>query len=313
MAAYRWTTAQIPSQIGKLALITGANSGIGFHAARELARAGCAVILACRDQKKAADARQRILRDAPNASLETVHLDLASLASIHDAAKQFLASDRTLDLLLNNAGVMALPERRLTQDGFELQFGTNHLGHFALTGLLLPALLAASASRIVTVSSIAHRGGKIRFEDLNWNHGYEPWPAYRQSKLANLYFGFELERRLRKAHARGASIVVHPGVSNTNLFQAGPGQGRGLLAKITPVFIALIAQSDAQGALPTLYGATSPEAHGGRFYGPDGFREMRGYPVEVKPEKQAYDEAIAQRLWQISEQLTGVHYTALNP
>lgn len=311
MTASKWTTAQIPSQAGRLALITGANSGIGFHAAKELARAGCSVILACRDLQKAADARHRILRDVPHASLEVVALDLASLASIHDAAKQFLASGRALDLLINNAGVMALPERRLTQDGFELQIGTNHLGHFALTGLLLAALLAAPAARIVTVSSIAHRGGSIRFDDLNWGRDYEPWPAYRQSKLANLYFGFELERRLRKAHARAVSIVVHPGVSNTNLFRAGPGQGGGLLAKIVPVVIALTAQSEPQGALPTLYGATSPEASGLRFYGPDGFREMRGHPIEVQPEAQAYDEASAVRLWQLSEQLTGVHYTAL--
>lgn len=312
MPPAKWTAAEIPSQTGKLALITGSNSGIGFHAANDLARAGCAVILACRDQKKADEARRRILRDAPKAAVETLQLDLAGQASIHAAAKQFMASGRPLDLLINNAGVMALPDRRTTQDGFELQFGTNHLGHFALTGLLLPALLAAPAARIVTVSSIAHRGGKIRFEDPSWNHDYKPWPAYRQSKLANLYFGFELERRLSKAHANAASLVVHPGVSNTNLFQAGPGQGAGLQAKLAPLVIAIIAQSDAQGALPTLYGATSPEAQGGHFYGPDGFREMRGHPVEVKAEAQAYDEPTAVRLWQLSEQLTGVHYAGLN-
>jgi NAD(P)-dependent dehydrogenase (short-subunit alcohol dehydrogenase family) len=188
-----------------------------------------------------------------------------------------------------------------------MQFGTNHLGHFALTGLLLPALLAAPAARIVTVSSIAHKSGSMRFDDLQWTRDYKPWPAYRQSKLANLLFGFELERRLERGRAR--SVIVHPGVSSTNLFAAGPGQGGSLLAKVIPVFIALTSQSDAQGALPTLYGAASPLAQGGHYYGPHGWREMRGYPVEVKAEPQAYDEAAATRLWQISEDLTGVTYS----
>jgi NAD(P)-dependent dehydrogenase (short-subunit alcohol dehydrogenase family) len=304
-----WTTADLPSQTGKLALITGANSGIGFHAAKQLAAKGCAVILACRDTQKAASARDRILAEYPNAVLEILALDLAGLASVRSAASTFLAAGRSLDLLINNAGVMAFPDRRLTSDGFEMQFGTNHLGHFALTGLLLPALLAAPAARIVTVSSIAHKGGSIRFNDLRWDRDYKPWPAYRQSKLANLLFGFELERRLEHAHARARSILVHPGVSSTNLFAAGPGQGGGLLAKIIPVFITLVSQSEAQGALPTLYGAASPEAQGGHYYGPHGWREMRGYPVEVKAEPQAYDEAAAGRLWQISEDLTGVTYS----
>jgi NAD(P)-dependent dehydrogenase (short-subunit alcohol dehydrogenase family) len=302
-----WTTADLPSQAGKLALITGANSGIGFHAAKQLAAKGCVVILACRDTGKAAAARDRILAEFPNAALEILALDLASLASIRSAASAFLSTGRSLDLLINNAGVMALPQRRLTPDGFEMQFGTNHLGHFALTGLLLPALLAAPAARIVTVSSIAHKSGSMRFDDLQWTRDYKPWPAYRQSKLANLLFGFELERRLERGRAR--SVIVHPGVSSTNLFAAGPGQGGSLLAKVIPVFIALTSQSDAQGALPTLYGAASPLAQGGHYYGPHGWREMRGYPVEVKAEPQAYDEAAATRLWQISEDLTGVTYS----
>ncbi len=304
----RWTTADIPSQSGKLALITGANGGIGFHAARELARAGARVILGCRNATKAAEARDRILAELPAAGLEVAELDLASLASVREFAQAFLEQHRPLDLLINNAGVMALPERRLTVDGIELQFGTNHLGHFALTGLLLPAISAASGSRVVTVSSIAHRGGRIHFDDLQWSRDYKPWPAYRQSKLANLFFAFELDRRLRAVQKAVASIAVHPGVSKTNLFQAGPGQGHGLEAKIIPIFISLIGQSEAQGALPTLYGTTSPLAQGGKYYGPDGFREMRGYPVEVHAEAQAYDGAIAQRLWQISEELTGVRY-----
>lgn len=307
----RWTADQIPPQSGKLALITGANSGIGFHAARELARAGCSVVLACRDANKADAARRRIEAEIPAAQLEIAALDLASLDSIHAAAEAFVASGRSLDLLINNAGVMALPQRRLTRDGFELQLGTNHLGHFALTGLLLPALLrteGSARSRIITVSSIAHRGATMDLSNLRWERGYKPWPAYRRSKLANLLFGFELERRLRRAGAPAISVVVHPGVSNTNLFAAGPGQGGGLIAKIIPLFISLTAQSDAQGALPTLYAATAAEVQGGRFYGPDGFRQMRGYPVEVRAEAQAYDETLADQLWQISEQLTGIHY-----
>ncbi len=306
-----WTAAQIPPQLSKLAYITGANSGIGYHAALELARAGASIILACRDQTKAEAARKKILAEVPAAQLEIAVLDLASLASVRAAAQSFLATNRRLDLLVNNAGVMALPQRRLTPDGFELQLATNHFGHFALTSLLLPTLLrseTAAPPRIITVSSIAHRGATMDFANLNWERDYKPWPAYRRTKLANLLFGFELHRRLRRASAPTASIIVHPGVSNTNLFAAGPGAGGGLQAKIIPPLIALIAQSDAQGALPTHYAATSPQAQSGHFYGPHGFREMRGFPVEVRAEQQAYDESLAAKLWQVSEQLTAVRY-----
>jgi NAD(P)-dependent dehydrogenase (short-subunit alcohol dehydrogenase family) len=306
-----WTARQIPPQPGKLAYITGANSGIGYHAALELARAGATVVLACRDRAKAEAARLRILAEIPTAKLEIAILDLASLASVRAAAQSFLATNQRLDLLIDNAGIMAIPQRRLTPDGFELQLGTNHFGHFALTGLLLPALLKSSTTapaRIISVSSIAHRGATMDFDNLNWERDYKPWPAYRRTKLANLLFGFELQRRLERAHAPALSIVVHPGVSKTNIFAAGPGQGTGPEAKIGPIVISLFAQSDAQGALPTLYAATSSDVHGGRFYGPHGFREMRGYPVEVRAEPQAYDEVMAARLWQVSEQLTGVRF-----
>jgi len=319
-----WTSTAIPSLAGKLAYITGANSGIGYHTALELARAGCAVILACRDRAKAATARTRILAAVPAAEIDIAALDLSSLASVRAAAQEFLASGRHLDLLINNAGIMALPERHVSPDGFELQFATNHLGHFALTGLLLPALLGAGSgatARIITVSSIAHRGAVLDFSDLQWERGYKPWPAYRRTKLANLLFGFELERRLERAHAPAISIVVHPGVANTNLFAAGPGTGSGLVAKVTPLFVSLIGQSEAQGALPTLYAAQMPQiegaglsassrdgVQGGHFYGPNGFRQMRGYPVEVRAEAQAYDESLARRLWDVSEQLTGTGY-----
>ncbi len=311
-ASHRWTARDIPRQDGRLALITGANSGIGFHAALELARAGCSVILACRDRTKADAARSRILAAVPQASIDVLLLDLASLDSVRAAAASFLTSGRNLDLLINNAGVMALPERRLTPDGFELQLGTNHFGHFALTGLLLPALVRPQA-RIVTVSSIAHRGATMDFGNLQWEHGYRPWPAYRRSKLANLLFGFELQRRLERARLPAISIVVHPGISHTNLFAAGPGQDGGIIAKIVPLVIALVGQSDAQGALPTLFAATAPEVSGGRFYGCDGFGQRRGYPVAVRAEPQAYDEALAARLWQISEDLTGVRYAIEAP
>ena len=307
----RWTAAQIPLQQGKLAYITGANSGIGFHAALELARAGATVILACRDQARAEAARQRILAEVPAAHLEIALLDLASLASVRAAAKSFLATNRRLDLLINNAGVMALPQRRVTPEGFELQLATNHFGHFALTGLLLPALLQAgqpNPARIITVSSIAHRGATMDFNNLQWEHDYKPWPAYRRTKLANLLFGFELQRRLERTHAPAISIVVHPGVSATNLFSAGPGSAGGPQAIIGPLVIKLFGQSDAQGALPTLYSATASQVQGGHFYGPDGFREMRGYPVEVHAEAQAYDEALAAQLWTVSEHLTGVTF-----
>ncbi len=304
----KWTTANIPQQDGKLAIVTGANSGIGLHAARELAHAGCTVIVACRSMEKATRTRQRIVQEIPAAVIEEGVLDLVNLSSIRDFAEAFLATQRPLDLLINNAGVMALPTRKLTADGFELQIGTNHLGHFALTGLLLPALLAAPSARIVTVSSLAHRGGKIRFDDLQWEHDYKPWPAYRQSKLANLLFGKELERRLEKSGSATRSIIVHPGVSNTSLFSNGPGSGGGVASVMAPLVLRYIAQSEEQGALPTLYAATAPQAQGGHYYGPDGFREMKGYPVEVKNEVQADDPALAARLWDLSEKLTGVHY-----
>ncbi|HVJ08475.1 MAG TPA: oxidoreductase [Acidisarcina sp.] len=304
----RWTTANIPRLDGKLAIVTGANSGIGLHTARALARAGCAVILACRNADKAAATKLLIERETPDARLQPAMLNLADLASVRNFTASFLASGLRLDLLINNAGVMALPTRQTTADGFELQFGTNHLGHFALTGPLLPCLLAAPAARVVTVSSLAHRGGRIDFDNLQWVHDYKPWPAYRQSKLANLLFGFELERRFEQAGVTVRSMVVHPGVANTSLFANGPGKGKGMVNALIPKVIGWFAQSEEQGALPTLYAATAPEAQGGHFYGPDGFRQIKGYPVEVEPEAQAKDAALAARLWDVSEQLTGRQY-----
>ncbi len=316
MAAGKWTAEQIPSQAGKTALITGANSGIGYQAALQLARHGAHVLLGCRNEAKGRAALERLLREARGAntggaSAEVVQLDMASLASIRTFATAFIGRGIVLDLLINNAGVMALPKRELTEDGFERQFGTNHLGHFALTGLLLPALLAAPGPRVVTVASLAHRTGKIDFDNLQRERGYEDWDAYNASKLANILFAKELDRRAREAHSRLLSVAVHPGVSTTSIFENGPGT-MNLKAIAVKVLAPVLMQKDDAGALPTLYAATSPDAHGGEYIGPDGFGELKGSPVVVQPRPQALDVAVGERLWTVSEELTGVHYPALS-
>ena len=311
MATGKWTAEQIPSQAGKTALITGANSGIGYQAALELARHGAHVLLGCRNEAKGRAALERLLREAPGASAEVVPLDMASLASVRAFAAAFIGRGIALDLLINNAGVMALPKRELTEDGFERQFGTNHLGHFALTGLLLPALLAAPAPRVVTVASLAHRTGKIDFDNLQRERGYEGWDAYNASKLANILFAKELDRRARAAHSRLLSLAVHPGVSTTSIFENGPGT-MNLKAIMVKLLAPVMMQNDEAGALPTLYAATSPDAKGGEYIGPDGFGELKGAPVVVQPRPQALDVAVGERLWTVSEELTGVHYPALS-
>jgi NAD(P)-dependent dehydrogenase (short-subunit alcohol dehydrogenase family) len=311
MAAGKWTAKQIPSQAGKTALITGANSGIGYQAALELARHGAHVLLGCRNEAKGRAALERLLHEAPGASAEVVQLDMASLASIRAFAAAFIGRGIALDLLINNAGVMALPKRELTEGGFERQFGTNHLGHFALTGLLLPALLASPAPRVVTVASLAHRNGKIEFDNLQREHGYEGWDAYNASKLANILFAKELDRRARAAHSQLLSLAVHPGVSTTSIFANGPGT-KNLKAIMVKLLAPVMMQNDEAGALPTLYAATSPDAHGGEYIGPDGFGELKGSPVVVQPRPQALDVAVGELLWTVSEDLTGVHYPALS-
>src|SRR6185312_2480192 len=305
MANSKWTTAQIPRQDGKTALITGANSGVGYQAALELARHGAHVLLGVRNQARGDAALTRLRQEAPEASAEVVDLDMASLVSIRRFAQEFT---QPLDLLINNAGVMALPTRQLTSDGFERQFGTNHLGHFALTGLLLPHLLQAAAPRVVTVSSLAHRNGKINFDDLQSEKHYVPWTAYNESKLANLMFALELDRRARAAGSRLLSVPVHPGISRTNLFEKGQKDLKYFALKILSPFIT---QGDAAGALPTLYAATAPEAQGGVYIGPDGFNGFKGSPTVEQPRPQALDEAVAKRLWTVSEELTGVVYPSL--
>ncbi len=306
----KWTTKDIPSQAGKLAIVTGANSGIGYHTALELARAGAHVILACRNPLKAEEAKARIVAAVPQAAVEVAQVDMADLDSIRAFAEDFVASGRKLDLLINNAGVMGFPQRTPTAQGFEGQFGTNHLGHFALTGELMPALLKTPHSRVVTVASIAHKGGRMRFEDPNWEKAYDPRKAYQQSKLANLMFGLELDRRLKRANADVASIIAHPGVAITSI--VSNGMGTGLQAKIANVAIQLFAQSDARGAWPTLYAATSPDAKSGHYYGPDGVAEIKGLPIEVQPKPHALDPVAAARLWHISEQMTGVEYVGVS-
>ncbi len=315
----KWQASDIPSLIGKRVLITGANSGIGYHTALKLARKGAHVILACRDRRRGEAALARMKADSPGIHAELALLDLASLASIHDFAATELAQRRPLHLLINNAGVMAPPRRMETVDGFELQFGINVIGHFALTALLMPALeradnesfaVGAGRPRVVTIASIAHKRGRINFEDLQSARNYSPLGAYQQSKLANLLIAFELDRRLRVTNSGIMSVAAHPGVADTNLFKSGQYSAvensfRYLLGHV----IGIMLNTDSEGALPTLYAATSIDAKDAGYYGPQGFQEMRG--EEVGPAKlapQANDAATASRLWKICEELTGIKF-----
>jgi len=305
--AAKWTAQQIPQLTGKTALITGANSGIGYQAALELARHGAHVLLAVRNPAKGQEALIRLLREAPGSSAEVVELDVASLQSILSFSKTFAATARPLDILINNAGVMALPTRELTADGFERQFGTNHLGHFALTGLLIPQLLAAPEPRVVTVSSLAHRNGKIDFNNLQSENSYVPWDAYNASKLANLLFALELARKA--VGGKLSSLACHPGVSTTSIFQYSKGFDPKRIA--VKLLAPLLFQNDENGALPTLYAATDPAAKSGEYIGPSGPGNLKGSPAIEQPKPQALDTAVAERLWHLSEQLTGVTYPPL--
>jgi NAD(P)-dependent dehydrogenase (short-subunit alcohol dehydrogenase family) len=308
-----WTVADIPDQTGKTAVVTGANSGIGFHTARELARRGAHVILACRNEARGDNAVNRIRSEIPPAQAELALLDLSDLDSVQKFADGFVESARALDLLVNNAGVMAIPRRQTTAQGFEMQFGTNHLGHFALTGRLLPGLLARPGARVVTVSSYNHRLARnVGFDDLQSERAYTPWTAYNRSKLANVLFFLELDRRLRRSGQRAVSIGAHPGYSATNLQFSGPREGGTTVsARLLGVLTRLVAQSDSQGALPSLYAATAPDVTGGGYYGPSRFRETRGHPKPAQIAKQGRDEEAARRLWETSAELTHVRYELL--
>ena len=308
-----WTTADIPSQAGRNVVITGANSGIGYQAALALAAKGAHVILACRDPGRGAAAVQAIRRDVPDTDVALASLDLGSLASVHRFADEILAQGRPLHGLINNAGVMAPPKRLETKDGFEVQFGTNVLGHFALTARLMPALERAAGqdARVVTVASIAHKRGRIDFDDLQSLKSYSPMGSYAQSKLGDLMFAFELDRRLRAAGIPVMSVAVHPGVAGTNLFRTGDYHGAEQVGRdIASRMIGLVLNTDVAGALPTLYAATNDTVEPGGYYGPQGLFEARGKRVgQARVAAQARDAAVARRLWETCEALTGVGFS----
>jgi NAD(P)-dependent dehydrogenase (short-subunit alcohol dehydrogenase family) len=298
----KWTAADIPDQTGRTAVITGANTGLGFETAAALAGRGTRVVLAVRNLEKGKQATARITAATPGAEVELQELDLTSLESVRAAAAQLRSDHDRIDLLINNAGVMYTP-KSTTKDGFELQFGTNHLGHFAFTGLLLDRLLPVAGSRVVTVSSMGHRiRAAIHFDDLQWERRYSRVGAYGQSKLANLLFTYELERRLAP-HGTTIAVAAHPGGSNTELMRNLPR----LVAAVSSLVEPLMQDADL-GALPTLRAATDPAVLGGQYFGPDGFQEIRGYPKVVASSAQSHDLELQRRLWAVSEELTGVVY-----
>jgi len=300
----KWSSEQIPDQHGRTAVVTGANSGLGLVTARELARHGAEVVLACRNMDKGAQAMRQIEAAAPGARLQLDELDLSSLASVQAFAERFRSEHDGLDLLINNAGVMA-PPRKQTADGFELQLGTNLLGPFALSGRLIDLMGARSDARVVTLSSNAHKFGRIDFDDLQSERHYTRWGAYGQSKLADLMFALELDRRLRASGSTIKSIAAHPGYAATNLQSAAAPALDRLVMRFSNL---LMAQSAENGALPTLYAATAPGLEGGSYVGPDGIGEFRGHPHPVSPNRAARDEQAAARLWEVSEELTGVRF-----
>lgn len=302
----RWTTTNTPDLTGKVIIVTGANSGIGYEAAREFARKGAQTILACRSVDKAQAALAEIKAEIPNASAEIMPLDLASQRSVHQFAEAFKAQYDRLDVLVNNAGIMMVPYG-ITEDGFERQLGTNHLGHFALTGLLLDLLLKTPGARVVNVSSGAHRSGSMDFDNLMFEkgEGYSPMGAYGRSKLANLLFTYELQRRFEALGANALATAAHPGISRTNLMGHMSDRWYFGLVMLASRFML---QSAAMGALPTLRAAVDPAAKGGQYFGPDGPNERGGYPVVVESTAASHNQADARQLWQVSEQLTGVVY-----
>lgn len=303
-AQRRWTAADIPDLTGRTFVVTGANSGLGYETSRELARHGGHVVMGVRSRARGETALHRLAAEQPGASLELRQLDLADLDSVRAFAETLIADRLGVDVLINNAGVM-MPPRTLTAQGYEVQFGANHLGHFALTGLLLRTLHAGTDPRVVTVSSALHRRGRIDFDDLNSEKRYSPVGAYSQSKLANLLFAAELDRRLRATGWPVRSLVTHPGYAATNLQSSSTNRVLNLGIKIGNV---VLAQSAGDGALSQLYAATAADARGGQFIGPLGLGAMRGRPGVVQPAPAGADPGLAARLWAVSEELTGVHY-----
>jgi NAD(P)-dependent dehydrogenase (short-subunit alcohol dehydrogenase family) len=295
----KWNVDQISSQSGKVAVITGANSGIGYETALGLAKKDLVVILACRNLQKAQEAESRIIKDYPKAQIQTMQLDLSSLNKVREFANQFKSEYGTLDLLINNAGIM-MPPLGITVDGFENQFATNYLGHFALTGLLLSFLTGTPNSRVVTVSSLSYKWAQIRFDDFHFSKGYSRRKAYGQSKRACLLFAYELQRRLFAAGSGTLSVAAHPGLSKTNLDRYFPS----FVRPLGNFFL----QTATKGALPVLYAALEKSISGGAFFGPNGFREMRGDPKRVDSDKDSKDRSIAERLWNESQAMTGVYY-----
>ncbi|ELY42733.1 oxidoreductase [Natronorubrum tibetense] len=309
-----WTVDDVPDQDGRTIVITGANSGIGLEATRELARHGANVIMACRNTERGEDAAADVRAGVPDADLRVEVCDLASLESIRAFADRL--EDEPIDVLINNAGTMAIPWSE-TEDGFETQFGVNHLGHFALTGLVLEGLHTAPESepaRVVTVSSGLHERGEIDFDDLQGEQAYDKWDAYGQSKLANLLFAYELERRFLTAGLSAKSLAVHPGYADTQLqFRGIEGRGSRIRLLGRQLMNAVLAQPAEKGALPTLYAATAPDAEGGAYYGPGGLLDMRGTPERQASSDRSYDRGTARRLWEVSSELTGVTYDLPEP
>lgn len=302
--ANNWTTADVPDQTGRVAVITGANTGIGFQTASALAEKGAHVVIAVRNLDKGQRAAAQIVARSPRAEITVQSLDLGSLESVRSAASELRATHQKIDLLINNAGVMFTPSAT-TSDGFELQLGTNHLGHFALTGLLLDRLLTADGSRVVTMSSSVHHMCKsIDFGDLQWERRYKRVAAYSQSKLANLLFTYELQRRLAQRNVTTIAVAAHPGGSFTQQFHQTPVVVRPLVNLVAPRLL----NSPEMAALAPLRAATAVDVRGGQYYGPNGFRKMRGHPELAESSELSHDEKAQRRLWEISEELTGVRY-----
>lgn len=313
MTPLPWTTQQMSSQRGKTIVITGANSGLGLETALALAKQEAQLVLAVRDPARGQEAARQILQAHPRAGVKVMKLDLADLKSVHEFASTLQKQQQQLHVLINNAGVMAIPKRS-TRDGFEMQFGTNHLGHFALTGLLMPLLLATPGARVVNVSSRAHVIGRMNFDDLHSKKGYSMWGAYGQSKLANLLFTLEFQRQVQQNQAQVLAVSCHPGWAATNLQGVGPQMMRSsFMARLNELANRLFAQGADQGALSQLYAATASDIEGGEYIGPH--KDTRGHPEKVRAHRRAYDVQAAQKLWQLSEEMTGVkfNFRAVSP